>query len=504
MSALFVNNLRFLDTTLRDGEQTPGVSLNPDQKLEIATRLAAAGVDIIEAGSAAASDGEREAIRLIAGAGLPAEICTYVRALHGDIDYAADLGADSVHLVVPVSDLHIAKKMQKTREQVAAMAYDAVEYAKSRGLIVELSGEDASRADQQFLQEIFSEGVRRGADRLCFCDTVGLLTPEKVAEFIPPLARIAPLSIHCHDDIGFALTNTMAALKNGASCAHVTVNGLGERAGNTPLEEVVMALEILYGYKTGIKTEEIYSLSSLVARHTGVPLPINKAVVGEMAFTHESGIHAHGVMREPSTYESIKPEMVGRKRRIVLGKHSGSASVEAALSEMNYKADDNQLKEIVKRIKKLGDEGKRVTDADLMAVADAVLAIECKPFIKMRQFTATSGSHMIPTASVTLVVNGVEMTGAATGDGPVDAAMQVLRKCVSDVADIRLEEYHVDAIRGGTDALVDVTVRLSKDGKIITSRGARTDIIMASVEAMIAGMNRLLREENEDRGKNPR
>ena len=171
---------------------------------------------------------------------------------------------------------------------------------------------------------------------------------------------------------------------------------------------------------------------------------------------------------------------------------------------MNYKADENQLKEIVKRIKQLGDEGKRVTDADLMAVADAVLAIECKPFIKMRQFTATSGSHMIPTASVTLVVNGVEMTGAATGDGPVDAAMEVLRKCVSDVADIRLEEYHVDAIRGGTDALVDVTVRLSKDGKIITSRGARTDIIMASVEAMIAGMNRLLREEHEDRGKNPR
>lgn len=504
MSALFANNLRFLDTTLRDGEQTPGVSLNPDQKLEIATKLAAAGVNIIEAGSAAASEGEREAIRLIARAGLDAEICTYVRALHQDIDYAADYGADSVHLVVPVSDLHIAKKMQKTREQVAAMAYDAVEYAKSRGLIVELSGEDASRADQDFLCQVFAEGVRRGADRLCFCDTVGLLTPEKVAAFIPPLAKIAPLSIHCHDDLGFALTNTMAALRSGASCAHVTVNGLGERAGNTPLEEVVMALEVLYWYRTRIKKEDLYQLSTLVARHTGVPLPINKAVVGEMAFTHESGIHAHGVMKEPSTYESIKPEMVGRKRRIVLGKHSGSASVEAALTEMNYHADENQLREIVKRIKKLGDEGKRVTDADLMAITDAVMAIECKPFIRMRQFTATSGSHMIPTASVTLVINGVEMTGAATGDGPVDAAMEVLRKCVSDVADIRLEEYHVDAIRGGTDALVDVTVRLSKDGKIITSRGARTDIIMASVEAMIAGMNRLLREEHEDRGKNPR
>jgi D-citramalate synthase len=494
VSVLFADNLRFLDTTLRDGEQTPGVSLNPEQKFEIASRLSDIGIDVIEAGSAAASDGEREAIRRIAEGGLKAEICTYVRALKEDIDYAADLGADSVHLVIPVSDLHIAKKLRKNREQVAAMAYDAVEYAKGRGLIVELSGEDASRADQAFLHEIFSEGVQRGADRLCFCDTVGLLTPEKTAEFIPPLSVIAPLSIHCHDDLGFALTNTMAALKAGAGCAHVTINGLGERAGNTPFEEVVMALEVLYGYRTRIVKEKIYPLASLVSRHTGVALAVNKAIVGEMAFTHESGIHAHGVMREPSTYESVQPEMVGRKRRIVLGKHSGTASVEAALHEMNYTADEKQVKEIVKRIKQLGDEGKRVTDADLMAVADAVLSIECKPVIKMRQFTATSGSHMIPTASVTLVVNGLEMTGAATGDGPVDAAMEVLRKCVSDVADIRLEEYHVDAISGGTDALVEVTVRLSKDGKIITSRGARTDIIMASVEAMIAGMNRLLRD----------
>jgi D-citramalate synthase len=504
VNVLFVKNLRFLDTTLRDGEQTPGVSLNPDKKFEIANKLADVGIDVIEVGSAAASEGERDSIRLISDAGLSAEICTYVRALHQDIDFAADYGADSVHLVVPVSDLHIIKKMRKTREQVARMAYDAVEYAKSRGLIVELSGEDASRADQTFLQEIFTEGVSRGADRLCFCDTVGLLTPEKVAVFIPPIAKIAPLSIHCHDDLGFGVTNTMAALKCGASCAHVTVNGLGERAGNTPLEEIVMALEILYEYPTRIKKEELYQLSTLVSRLTGVPLPVNKAVVGEMAFTHESGIHAHGVMKDPSTYEPIKPETIGRKRRIVLGKHSGSASIESALNEMSYKADENQIKEIVKRIKQLGDAGKRVTDTDLMAIADAVLAIDYKPIIKMRQFTAISGSNMIPTASVTLVVDGQEMTGAATGDGPVDAAMEVLRKCVADVADIRLEEYHVDAIQGGTDALVDVTVRLSKDGKIITSHGARTDIIMASVEAMIAGMNRLLREEHENRGKNPR
>jgi D-citramalate synthase len=504
VSVLFVDKIRFLDTTLRDGEQTPGVSLNPEQKLEIATKLADIGIDVIEAGSAAASEGERSAIRLISGAGLPAEICTYVRALAQDIDLAADLGADSVHLVVPVSDLHITKKLRKTRDQVAAMAMGAVEHAKERGLVVELSGEDASRADQSFLHALFSEGVKRGADRLCFCDTVGLLTPEKVDAYIPPLARIAPLSIHCHDDLGFALANTIAALKAGAACAHTTVNGLGERAGNTPFEELVMSLEVLYNYPTRIKKGEIYHLAMLVSRLTGVPLPVNKAVVGEMAFTHESGIHAHGVLREPATYESIKPEMIGRKRRIVLGKHSGSASVEAALNEMNYRTDENQLKEIVKRIKQLGDEGKRVTDTDLMAIADAVLAIECRPVIAMRQFTVVTGNNAIPTASVTLVVNGQEITGASSGNGPVDAAMEVLRKSVADVADIRLEEYHVDAIRGGTDALVEVTVRLSKDGKIITSRGARTDIIMASVEAMIAGMNRLLREEHENRGKNPR
>lgn len=504
MSVLLGQRLRFFDTTLRDGEQTPGVSLTPQQKFEIATALSDIGVDVVEVGSAAASVGERDAMKMISQAGLSAEICTFVRALHLDIDAAADFGADSVHLVIPVSDLHIEKKMRKTREQVSQMAWEAVEYAKGRGLIVELSGEDASRADQEFLYHVFAEGVRRGADRLCFCDTVGLLTPEKIAEIIPPLSKIAPLSIHCHDDLGFALANSVSALKAGASCAHVTVNGLGERAGNTPLEELVMALEVLYGYQTRIKKEEIYHLSTMVSRLTGVPLAVNKAIVGEMAFTHESGIHAHGVMKEPSTYESIKPEQIGRTRRIVLGKHSGSASVEAALNEMKYRPDEPQLKEILKRIKQLGDKGKRVSDTDLMAVADAVMALECKPVIRMKQFTAIAGSNMIPTASVTLIVNGEEITGAATGDGPVDAAMQVLRKSVAELADIRLEEYHVDAISGGTDALVEVTVRLSKDGKIITSRGARTDIIMASVEAMIAGMNRLLRETHEDRGKDSR
>jgi D-citramalate synthase len=459
-------------------------------------------VHVIEVGSAAASEGEREALRLISSAGLSAEICTYVRAVQLDIDYAADFGADSVHLVIPVSDLHIEKKMRKTRPEIYDMAMSAVSYARERGLIVELSGEDASRADPAFILKVYAGGLDHGADRLCFCDTVGLLTPERVAEIIPPLC-IAPLSIHCHDDLGMGMANTVSALKAGATCAHTTVNGLGERAGNVSFEELVMALEILYDHRTGIKTRDLYPLSVMVSRLTGVDLPTNKAIVGEMAFTHESGIHAHGVLREPSTYEPVPPEIIGRKRRILLGKHSGSASVEAALTELHYHADQQQLKEIVRRIKDLGDRGMRVTDADLMAVAEAVMAIECKPVLKMKQFTVVSGSNVIPTASVTLDVLGEEITSAATGTGPVDAAMEALRKSVAAVADIALEEYHVDAIHGGTDALVDVTVRLSKDGKIITSRGARTDIIMASVEAVIAGMNRLLREEYEDRSKNP-
>ena len=466
--------------------------------------MADVGVHVVEAGSVAASEGEREAIRLIADAGLSAEICTYVRALREDIDMAADCGVDSIHLVIPVSDLHIQKKLRKSREQVCQMAWTAVELAKERGLIVELSGEDASRADQAFLREIFAEGVRRGADRLCFCDTVGILTPERTAEMMPPLAAIAPLSIHCHDDLGVGMANTLAALKAGATCAHTTVNGLGERAGNTAFEELVMALEVLYGYRTGIMTRELYHLSTLVSRLTGVPLPTNKAIVGEMAFTHESGIHAHGILRDSRTYEPITPDLVGRKRRIVLGKHSGSASVQAALDEMHYQADERQLREIVARIKALGDRGKRVTDADLMAIAEAVLGLAFTPALSLKQFTVVSGSHVMPTASVTLVVNGEEVTGASTGNGPVDAAVEALRRTVAAAGDIRLEEYHVDAIRGGTDALVEVTVRLSKDGKIVTSRGARTDIIMASVEAVIAGMNRLLGEENEDRSKDTR
>ena len=494
-------NIRFLDTTLRDGEQTPGVSLTPEQKLKIAEELCAIGVNVIEAGTAVASEGEREAIKLISSAGLSAEICTFSRAKIEDIDLAVACGVDSVHLVVPVSDLHITKKLGKTREEVYAMAMESIVYAKERGLIVELSGEDASRADQQYLARLFKDGVAHGADRLCFCDTVGLLTPERTAEVIPPLC-FAPLSIHCHNDLGLALANTLAALRSGATCAHTTINGMGERAGNVPFEEVVMALEKLYGYDTGIDKSRIYALSTLVSQLTKIPLAANKPIVGGMAFTHESGIHAHGLQRDPTTYEPMAPETVGRKRRIVLGKHSGTASVQSALKELGYDPSDKHLTEIVTRVKKVGDLGMKVTDADVMAIADSVMLLQCKPVISLKQFTVVIGSNAIPTASATMTVNGVTITGAATGTGPVDAIIKVLQQSVSELGDITLEEYHVDAINGGTDSLVDVTVKMRKDGRVLTSRGARTDIVEASVEAVVAGMNRLLRDENENRRSN--
>ncbi|RLG23529.1 2-isopropylmalate synthase, partial [Methanosarcinales archaeon] len=317
-----------MDTTLRDGEQTPGVTLTADQKLWIARKLDDIGIDIIEAGSPITSKGEREAIKAIANEGFNAEICTYARIRREDIELATECDVDSVHLVVPVSDIHITRKLKKDRETVLSEAIEMVSFAREHGLIVELSGEDASRADLEYLKTLYQTGIDAGAERLCFCDTVGVLVPERTEELFTELSRLkSPISIHCHNDFGLAAANTITALRAGASEAHVTVNGLGERAGNAPLEEVVIILETLYSHRTGIKCDELYPLSRLVSRLTNMPVSHNKAVVGGNAFTHEAGIHVHGLLADSSTYEPITPEMVGRKRHIVLGKHTGKASV---------------------------------------------------------------------------------------------------------------------------------------------------------------------------------
>ncbi|MHC1630828.1 MAG: (R)-citramalate synthase [Methanotrichaceae archaeon] len=496
--ALF-GRIHLLDTTLRDGEQTPGVSLSQDEKLTIARHLDTLGIDVIEAGSAVTSKGERESIRSIASDGLNAEICSYVRTVNGDVDMALDCDVDSIHLVVPVSDLHIQSKQRSDRRSVMEKAIEVTEYAKDHGLIVELSGEDASRADIGYLISLYSAGIDAGADRICFCDTVGVLVPEKTSEIFKRLSKLnAPVSVHCHDDFGLATSNTIAALRNGASQAHVAVNGLGERAGNASLEEVVMSLESLYGIKTGINCQELYSLSRTVSQLTGVPTAPNKAIVGENAFTHEAGIHVHGLLADTSTYEPIRPETVGRKRRIVLGKHAGRSSVELALRELGMECSKDQLKEILARVKNLGDKGKRVTDADLQAITETVLSIQMEPKVRLKEFTVVSGNRVTPTASIKLAVNGSEMLEAGAGVGPVDAAINAVKRAILGVTDIRLEEYHVDAITGGTDALVEVWVTLAVEDRSITARGAGADIIMASVEAVLEGINRLMQRE-EDR-----
>jgi D-citramalate synthase len=464
----------------------------------IAKKLDGLGVDIIEAGSAITSEGEREAIKKIANEGLNAEICSYCRIRREDIDSALGCDVDSIHLVVPVSDLHIQQKLKKDRETVRTLAVEMTEYAKSHGLIVELSGEDASRADLDYLKSVYNAGIDAGADRLCFCDTVGILLPERTSEIFSDLSQLrAPISIHCHNDFGMATANTMSALRAGAREAHVTINGIGERAGNTSLEEVVMVLYSLYKQKTKIDIKGLYTTSRLVSRLSGIPVAPNKAIVGGNAFTHEAGIHVHGLLANTATYEPITPELVGRERRIVLGKHAGKTSVVLALKDLGLSASEKQIDDIVIRMKELGDKGKRVTDADLQTIAETVLGIYQESKVKLEELTVVAGNTVMPTASIRLKVNGNHVVEAGVGTGPVDAAINALKKALSGVADIHLDEYHVDAITGGTDALVEVWVKLSKGGSTITARGARTDIIMASVEAVLEGINRLIQQEQK-------
>ncbi len=487
--------VRVFDTTLRDGEQTPGVSLSVEQKVMIADALDKLGVDVIEAGTAIASEGDFEAIKEISSRGLKAEICSFARIKKEDIDAAADANADSIFMVAPSSDLHVnAKFPGKGRDYVVEKSVEAIEYAKERGLIVEFGAEDASRADFGFVLELFDAAIDAGADRLTFADTVGVMTPERSEEVIKKLKErySVPIAIHCHDDFGLATANTVFAVKAGADEFHGTINGIGERAGNAAIEEVVIALEFLYGIKTRINKERLYDTSKLVEKLTRIIVPPNKPIVGENAFAHESGIHTSALLRDAKTYEPISPEVVGRKRVIVLGKHAGRASVEAIMKELGYKATPEQMKEILARIKEIGDRGKRVTDADVRTIVETVLQIRREKKVILEDLAIFSGMKTTPMASVKLRINGEEKVEAAVGVGPVDAAINAIRKAVKDFADIKLVSYHVDAITGGTDALVDVVVQLKRGNRIVTARGARTDIIMASVEAFIEGLNMLI------------
>ena len=468
--------------------------MKPESKLRIARRLDELGVHIIEAGTAVASEGEMKAIRMIAKEGLKAEICSFARILRVDIDAVIGSEAQSVHLVVPTSPTHIQYKLRKTEGQVLEMTVDSVQYAKDHGLIVELSSEDATRSDMNFLKKVFTAGVEAGADRLCACDTVGVLTPERSYAFYSELSSTftKPVSVHCHNDFGMAVANSIAGLQGGAKEVHVTINGLGERAGNAALEEVVMTMIALHKVKLPIKTQLLYSTSRLASRLMGIPVQPNKAMVGDNAFTHESGIHTHGVLAMPSTYEPIPPEMIGVRRRFGTGKLSGSHGMRALLEGLDLKPNDEQMKEIFVRVKALGDKGKKVTDVDLYTIAEMVMELPKVKPIELQELSVMTGNKMTPTAAVTISLDGKRLTEAAVGNGPVDAAINAINKAISQATDITLESYNVKAITGGTDAVVEVTVQLRKGDTVVSSMGVHGDIVMASVEAMLNGMNVLM------------
>ena len=488
-------NIKILDTTLRDGEQTPGVSLTSKEKFRIANKLDEIGIDFIEAGSAITSEGERKSIKEITKQGFNSEILSFSRPLNVDIDYCLECDVDGVNLVVPTSDLHIKDKLKTTREDLLDLSNNAVDYCKDHGLIVELSAEDASRSDFDFLKSVYVNAIDHGADRICVCDTVGILTPDSSFELFNKLNIIdVPIACHCHNDFGLAVANTLSAIKGGASEIHTTINGIGERAGNTSFEECVVSIDRLFSeFSTNIKINEIYDVSKLVARLTGVYIQPNKAIVGENAFAHESGIHSDGIIKNSATYEPMTPELVGRKRKFVIGKHMGTHGLNSRLKELGLEVNDDQLQQICCDIKELADKGKTVTDVDLQVIADNVLEINHEDIIKLDEVTIVSGNKVMPTASVKITIDGEEILNAGVGLGPVDAAINAI-KSLEVFKDINLIEYHVDAITGGTDAFIDVIIKLQKGDKVVSARGTEADIINASVKAYIAGVNRLLRD----------
>ncbi len=500
LSNSFPKHVKFLDTTLRDGEQTPGVSLVPESKLRIAQRLDELGVDYIEAGFAAVSEGEMEAVKLIAKQGLKAQISCAARGTKNDIEAVIKSGASTISMIIPTSDLHIECKLHKTREQILQTTDDCVRYAKDHGLVVEFLAEDATRSKFDYMTKVFQAAVEAGADRVIVCDTVGILTPERSAKLFSKLKNEikVPLGVHCHNDFGLAVANSVAALGAGAEEVHATINGLGERAGNASLEEIIVTLKSLYKLDINIKTELLYGTSQLVSRLTGVHVQPNKAIVGENAFTHESGIHTQGMLTNPSTYEAIAPELVGSRRRISAGKHSGSHAIRADLQSMGLQPSDEQFRDIFQRIKQLGDKGKAVMDADVLAIAENIMGLSRAKPIRLEEMTFVGGDKVTATASVRLSLNGKEVWGAAVGVGPVDAAINAVKNAIAEVEPIILEQYMVKAITGGTDAMVEVVVRMRKGNRTVTAMGVREDIVKASMEAVLSAMNVLTTDYNSN------
>lgn len=527
------NYVRIFDTTLRDGEQSPGATMTSAEKLEVARALARLGVDIIEAGFPAASPDDLEAVRRIAievgnppkgdsGAKVPI-IAGLARAVKSDIDKAWEAVREAqkprIHTFIATSEIHMRHKLNMMPEEVLARTREMVSYARSLCPDVEFSPEDAGRSDPEFLYRVLEEAIKAGATTLNIPDTVGYTLPEEFGRLIAGIIQNTPgienvvVSTHCHNDLGLATANTLAGIRAGARQAEVTINGIGERAGNTSLEEVVMALKVrrpVFGLETGIETTQIARVSKLVSNYTGIPVQPNKAIVGANAFAHEAGIHQDGMLKHHLTYEIMRPADVGiSQSRLVLGKHSGRHALRVRLAELGYTLNDEELNRAFERFKALADRKKVITDADL----EAIIADE---FYQPREIYTLDGLQVacgtlgMPTATVRLRgPDGQIYVQAAMGTGPVDATYKAIDAIVR--APNTLLEYNVHAVTEGIDALGEVTVRIREAdgqqrldaqkeiefGRVYGGHGADTDIIVASAKAYLAALNKLLVAQTE-------
>ena len=490
------------DTTLRDGEQSPGVNLNDEEKVEIALQLERLGVDVIEAGFAASSPGDLRAVQAVARAVKNATVVSLARANPADIDAAREALKDAanprLHVFLATSPIHRQYKLRMTKEQVLEQIAYCLDYAKKYFSEIEFSAEDGSRTELDFLTQVVDVAIRHGATVINIPDTVGYATPEEYGNIFRHLKNTVPgiekvqLSCHCHDDLGMAVANTLAAIEAGADQVEGCINGIGERAGNVALEEVVMALETRKDYYKAQSTwvlKEIYRTSRLVSRLTGMIIQKNKAIVGDNAFSHESGIHQDGVLKEKTTYEIIRPETVGAgETKLPLGKLSGRHAFKKKLEQLGYQLNDEQINQFFRKFKELADRKKTVTDEDIMAIVDERIS-QAPVMYTLDYFHLSYGTQATPAATIRLrTADGDVIEEAAFGNGSVDAIYKAIDKATENTGE--LVDFRISSVTKGKDALGEVTVKMQMGDWIIQGRGVSTDILEASARAYLDAINR--------------
>jgi len=503
MSATEQRQIRIFDTTLRDGEQSPGATMSLEEKIQVAELLDEMGVDIIEAGFPIASDGDFEAVATIAGRTRKAVVAGLARAIPADIERAGEAVRKArrgrIHTFVSTSPIHLEHQMRKSEEDVLGIVTQTVTQARNLIDDVEWSGMDATRTPIDFLCRCCEAAIRAGATTINIPDTVGYAVPDEFRRLIATLRERVPgadtvcFSTHCHNDLGLAVANSLAGIEAGAGQIECTINGLGERAGNAALEEIVMAIRTradALPYRTNIDTTMLARASRLVSAVTAFPVQYNKAIVGKNAFAHESGIHQDGMLKNSQTYEIMTPESVGlKKSTLVMGKHSGRHAFREKLAELGYVLGDNAFQDTFERFKSLADKKKHVYDEDIVALVDDEMA-SAHDRLKLASLSIVAGTEGPQRATLALEIDGEVRTQTSTGDGPVDAIFNAIKALFPHSATLPL--YQVHAVTGGTDAQAEVSVRLQEDGQSVTGRGADTDTLVASARAYLNALNKLL------------